>query len=193
MPVAPGPWCGRCWPCRSTSAAATPAAMARWLARELAPRLPQAGDVDLDMESRLILGHGGTEPGRTRAARGVGRAGLPGRSGVCRTAPDAGGQRQTGRLHRRPRAGPAIGSRALVAAAGPADAVRRPASGSLTGAAAALTALTVTYARPLEPSVGDVLPPGVPVPKRALDVIVKTAAEAQQLAPAPRRRSARRV
>ena len=65
-------------------------------------------------------------------------------------------------------------------------------SSALTGAATALTALTVTYAKPLE-SASDMLPPGVPVPKRAIDVIVKTVAEAQQLAPAGNERRTARL
>ena len=155
-------WCGRCWPCRSTSAAATRAASpGGWRATwRRACRRP----VDLDMESRLILGAGRAEPGRARAARVLGRAGLPGRPRVCRTTPDGGGQREAGRLHRRPRAGSGS-DRARSCRGGARATGDRDESGRRGDCPDG--ARRSTYAKPLEPSDGDVLPPGVPAPKRA--------------------------
>jgi hypothetical protein len=155
-------------------------AIARWLARELAPRLPPA--VDLDMESRLILAMAGPSPGE-HAPR-VAWEGQEYRVDL----PFA--ERRRMQVIRDKQGGYTVDLaldldrivRAL-AAAGPAGTgiTGTPLSNALTGAATALTALAVTYAKPLE-STSDVLPPGVPVPKRAIDVIVKTAAEAEQLA-----------
>ncbi len=150
--------------------------VARWLAR----------DWPLDCRRQSIRGHGvaldsrpgGTEPRRARAAHRLGRAGY-------RVDP-AFAERRRMQVVRDKQGGYTV-DLALDSGADRARHRQRRPEGAgvdeLTAAATALTALTVTYARPLEASVGDVLPPGVPVPKRALDVIVKTAAEARQLAP----------
>jgi hypothetical protein len=166
--------------------------LARWLAQVLAPQLPHDGDRDI--ESRVILGLAGPSPG-DRAPR------LSWEGQDYRIDP-AFAERRRMKVIRQKQGGYSVDlaldldriARALTAAAAAKPGVAGAAvDQALIDAATALTALTLTYATALEPSVGEVLPPGVTAPKRAVDVIVKSAAELQQLTHLAAARRAARV
>jgi hypothetical protein len=158
--------------------------VAQWMVRDLAPQLPQTDDSDI--ESRLIHAVAGRSEGE-HAPR-VAWEGQDYRVDV----PFA--ERRRIQVIRNKQGGAtvdlALDLHRIARTIAPVQPGGGPTVAALTAAISALNAFALTYARALEPGVGDVLPAGVPPPTRALDVINKTVADASQLV---RLRDARRA